>query len=299
MMKQPALGIRLSALRKARGLTQEELVERCNVSVRTIQRIEAGEVTPRSYTVRLLLTAMGYPFETVVEPDGSDIDDSRHADVYATEQNANDAVPPVAERHEFPDAAEAVTRDRSDASLYLLAMMAGIVYLIVGSWEGVAEYMRIAENVLLFGRTGYIIVKIVALLSYILFVWGFLRLGSRYNTLLRIASIFAMIITLAITTYDIASLFNDAEEERPFVMGASAVSAGAVAILFGVGIRNLQRRYGEIASIAGILEIIAGCCLVTVVLALPGLMIMLIAEILEVLLLYRAMMLARAGRVSV
>lgn len=38
-MKQPELGKRISELRKEKGLTQEELVEKCNINVRTIQRI--------------------------------------------------------------------------------------------------------------------------------------------------------------------------------------------------------------------------------------------------------------------
>jgi transcriptional regulator with XRE-family HTH domain len=57
-MKQPELGKKISELRKAKGLTQEELVEKCNIGVRTIQRIEAGEVTPRSYTIKTILAAL-------------------------------------------------------------------------------------------------------------------------------------------------------------------------------------------------------------------------------------------------
>ncbi len=63
-MQQPALGKRLTALRKAKNLTQEELVEKSRVSVRTIQRIEAGEVMPRMYTVKILLAALGEEMET-------------------------------------------------------------------------------------------------------------------------------------------------------------------------------------------------------------------------------------------
>lgn len=58
-MKQPELGKKISEMRKAKGLTQEELVELCNLNVRTIQRIEAGEVTPRSYTIKALFEALG------------------------------------------------------------------------------------------------------------------------------------------------------------------------------------------------------------------------------------------------
>jgi len=59
-MQQPASGKKIVKLRKASGLTQEELVEKCNLSVRTLQRIEAGEVTPRSYTIKLIFSALGH-----------------------------------------------------------------------------------------------------------------------------------------------------------------------------------------------------------------------------------------------
>ena len=50
----------LAELRKARGLTQEELAEKCNVNVRTLQRIESGEVTPRSYTAKVIFAALDF-----------------------------------------------------------------------------------------------------------------------------------------------------------------------------------------------------------------------------------------------
>ena len=37
-MKQPELGRKIADLRKAKGYTQEELVDKCNLSVRTLQR---------------------------------------------------------------------------------------------------------------------------------------------------------------------------------------------------------------------------------------------------------------------
>lgn len=58
MIQQPELGRKIADSRKARGLTQEDLVEKCNLSVRTLQRIEAGEVTPRSFTVKLIFEAL-------------------------------------------------------------------------------------------------------------------------------------------------------------------------------------------------------------------------------------------------
>ncbi|WP_194850714.1 helix-turn-helix domain-containing protein [Nonlabens antarcticus] len=66
-MKQPQLGDYIANLRKEQGLTQEELVELCNINVRTIQRIEAGNVTPRNYTIKNILRALGSSFEDLTE----------------------------------------------------------------------------------------------------------------------------------------------------------------------------------------------------------------------------------------
>ena len=59
-MKQPELGKKIADLRKAKGYTQEELVEKCNLSVRTLQRIESGEVVPRTHTIRVIFAALEY-----------------------------------------------------------------------------------------------------------------------------------------------------------------------------------------------------------------------------------------------
>lgn len=62
MMKQPELGKKVLELRQARGLTQTELAESCRVSLRTIQRIEAAEVTPHNHTVKLIFSCLDYDF---------------------------------------------------------------------------------------------------------------------------------------------------------------------------------------------------------------------------------------------
>jgi transcriptional regulator with XRE-family HTH domain/ketosteroid isomerase-like protein len=61
-MNQPELGKKIVELRKAKGFTQEELVEKCKLNVRTLQRIESGEVVPRSYTIRIIFAALEYNF---------------------------------------------------------------------------------------------------------------------------------------------------------------------------------------------------------------------------------------------
>ena len=61
-MNQPDLGLKVSELRKQKGLTQERLAELCEISPRTIQRIESGEVDPRAYTLHCLGDALDFDF---------------------------------------------------------------------------------------------------------------------------------------------------------------------------------------------------------------------------------------------
>jgi uncharacterized Tic20 family protein len=61
-MNQPQLGLKVAELRQQKGLTQEQLAERCEVSARTIQRIESGEVDPRAYTLHCLGEVLEFDF---------------------------------------------------------------------------------------------------------------------------------------------------------------------------------------------------------------------------------------------
>ena len=72
-MTQPNLGKKIADLRKAKGLTQDELVEKCNISVRTLQRIESGEGTPRSYTLKIIFEALDYSQVDSIEMESNKI----------------------------------------------------------------------------------------------------------------------------------------------------------------------------------------------------------------------------------
>ena len=61
-MRQPDLGKKVSDLRQQKALTQEQLAELCEVSTRTIQRIESGEVDPRSFTINRLNEVLEFDF---------------------------------------------------------------------------------------------------------------------------------------------------------------------------------------------------------------------------------------------
>ncbi|WP_297100972.1 helix-turn-helix transcriptional regulator [uncultured Draconibacterium sp.] len=52
----------IKELRIKKGMTQEELAEKTEVSPRTIQRIENGQVDPRAYTLQMIAKALEVDF---------------------------------------------------------------------------------------------------------------------------------------------------------------------------------------------------------------------------------------------
>ena len=55
-------GEKLIEVRKAKGLTQDEVAEMCNITTRTVQRIESGAVIPRAFTIKTISEALGFDF---------------------------------------------------------------------------------------------------------------------------------------------------------------------------------------------------------------------------------------------
>ena len=58
-MEAPTIGQQMKELRKKMGLTQSEMAFKCHLDVRTIQRIEAGTVQPRAYTLSAINDSLG------------------------------------------------------------------------------------------------------------------------------------------------------------------------------------------------------------------------------------------------
>ena len=60
------IGLRITEIRKLKGFTQEELAEKTVLSLRTIQRIEKGEVDPRKYTIRSIAEMLEVNMDDIV-----------------------------------------------------------------------------------------------------------------------------------------------------------------------------------------------------------------------------------------
>ena len=275
-MEQPALGKRILALRIERGLTQEELVEKCNISVRTIQRIENGEVSPRSYTIKSILAALDAELDKAPHP----------------KSNFFDTVILSSQRFML------INIDVEESSGFLIrqlniAGVFGILYFGIGFFESAAEYFLFAENKLIFSNGVYVAIKIGSLLSFIIFQRGFILIGNLFrNYLLKVISVLMIVSMTLLNVYDIIALFNVAVG-RQFIAAASALTFGFMGIVYGFSLVRLEGSIGRISKYAGILEIIGSCFLLTILLAFVGLIIYIPAELLEVLILFKVIDIVR------
>jgi transcriptional regulator with XRE-family HTH domain len=276
-MKQPALGKKISELRIARGFTQEDLVERCNISVRTIQRIEAGEVTPRSYTIKTILAALDYDF-SIISDDKNNIMDKFI---------------------EWIKRLMLIDMDMDKPSGFLIkqlniAWILGIFYFMIGFFEGAADHFLYTEGRMIFNSGLYIAIKLISIITFVFFQRGFVMIGGLFkNYLLKIMSSILIIAIVLLNTYDIISIFYDSVEAE-FIAGASAITFGIIGIIYGVSLFRLAKSAGRVSTYAGLLEIIAGCFLLTLILAFVGLIIYIPATLLEIIIIFKVIEIIKA-----
>ena len=259
-MQQPELGRQLTALRKEKNMTQDELAGKSHVSVRTIQRIEAGEVLPRMVTVRILLEALGENFES-----------------FSTKLQQHMKT-------------EATTLPRPDKNALLIAAVAGIIYLVCEIILGALDISWFFEDRDwdLPMKAGYAGLTITMVTSFILFARGFVALSNVFeNTLLKVVAYMLMAATVIIGATDIVSLsVRDFEDLWvPYVV--LSVLFGALSIAFGLALIRLQDGMGELSRVAGILEFVLGFMLVTVFLFFLAYVVLIPTVVIEIILLYR------------
>jgi len=259
IMKQPALGQKILALRKQKGLTQEELVAQCNLNVRTIQRIEAGEVTPRSYTIKTILDVLGFDLDKI----------STQEDTWDTDKTGIN-------------------------SIHLkIAWICGVVYFLLGFLEFAADYSRYFEGDMLMANAPYIILKIGVLATYIYFIWGFIITGTLFKQyLLKIASYLLIGINLLFYSYDIISLFTatiytEQVITTNYVITTHSIFYGIAAFLFGFALLRLVKPIGKLATISGGLMIACAVFFIIVFLGFLGYIFSIPAIVLQIILLFK------------
>jgi transcriptional regulator with XRE-family HTH domain len=249
-MKQPELGKRISELRKEKGLTQEELVEQCNINVRTIQRIEAGEVNPRTYTIKTILNVLGVDFFESDQIEG---------DLFtASEKRKLD-----------------------------LAWIFGVIYFVIGFLETAADFYQFTGNDSFVNTSTYAVIKLISAISFVFFFLGFYTIANAYkNQLLKI------IVLLLISTVVISNcidVFSTKLIDETIAVSViiECLVFGGLQLVFGIALYQLKNKLGRLAQVTGILEIVIGASLATVIFAALGLFLLIPTIIIEIILLYR------------
>lgn len=235
-------------------------MEKSHVSVRTIQRIEAGEVLPRMSTVKILLEALGERYESF---------SANPPQVMETQKNI------------LP---------KGNRNAVLVAALAGTVYLVSQiilaamdvAWITGDRDWGVVMNTIYTGFT------VVTVISYALFARGFIVLSNVFeNALLKTVAYMLIIATGGLGILDVTALSVENVESLWLPYTMAAMLFGALSIAFGVSLIRLQDGMGEISRIAGLLEIAMGCMLVTVLLFFISYVIMIPAVVVEILVLYR------------
>ncbi|WP_347373673.1 helix-turn-helix transcriptional regulator [Aequorivita sp. Q41] len=256
-MKQPELGRKILALRKEKGLTQEELVDQCNINVRTIQRIEAGEVTPRSFTLKTILNVLGEDLEHLQKSEASHF------------ENFN-------------------LKEINFSSYYLkFAWICGLIYFLSGFVEFAVDYARFYEDKLILSKSAYISMKFIVMVAFIYFLWGFVLSGKIFNNyLLKIGAFFLIGTTILFYGYDMVSLYFE-----PFyieyVILIQSIFCGIGSVIFGLAVMRLKKPMGKLPEIAGGLEVVSGILFSLVFMAWLGLFFLIPTIILQIILLYK------------
>jgi len=217
-MKQPLLGKKISELRKQKGLTQEDLVEKCNITVRTIQRIESGETTPRIYTIKTILNALGLDYEKVFERQYN--------------EGKFDKILRV-----FPTNLKEVLN---------VSFIAGVVYFVLGfvetgyyatsffDFDSQANWSDLPiNNYASYSDNGiYIFIKIISIISFSLLMRGFVLVGSYYkNYLVELMAFLMIIMHIIFEISEIVSI-NFESSLGEFIMISKAVTFGIIMIFF-------------------------------------------------------------------
>lgn len=131
----------------------------------------------------------------------------------------------------------------------------------------------------------YIFLLVAIFVSGLIFHWGFVITGGRYdNSLLTITSY----LLIVMSTISFGSMVLLDFILPPAIAVVLSVITGMVLIPFGIGLLRLEPEFGSLTTGAGVLAIIMGASYLTVVLVFITAVLLFPLYILEVMLLFRA-----------
>jgi transcriptional regulator with XRE-family HTH domain len=258
-MKQPELGKRILELRKSKGFTQEELVEKCNINVRTIQRIEAGEVSPRNFTIRTILEALGV-----------DVDSFFRTSIHEQETRL-------------------LTKEKSNQ--LAVSWIGGVFFTILALVGVVYETMFLYEAPFDGEAIYWSVYGVLVLVSLFFFLRGYKILGDFWNHKILVAATYVYFVseflfiatTILFTAFDFNSSFAELATGLPIL-----IVIGIGEVLMGIGILGLKKHTDSFAQVIGIFKIVNGAMLLTVILSIVAVFLVFPVLMMEIVFLYIA-----------
>jgi transcriptional regulator with XRE-family HTH domain len=266
-MKHPELGTRIAKQRKQKGMTQEELANTCKITTRSIQRIEAGEVFPRTYTLKNIAETLGLDFGVLENIKNN------------TEFLNNEKHPKGTPTLLFSKKAESIIR---------IALMFGVINIFFAITEVVISYIQYKNNGPSNAATLMsVFVYFASFVTCIVYLYGLFVIGKlNRNIFLMVGSIAFMLIMVLVKGDDIISASNSFLHSY-LNRDARYIMFGSVILMNGIGLLSLRNKYGFWTLVAGIIDCLNG---IVFIMRMPfpiGLIFLSIARIAETIMMYQ------------
>jgi transcriptional regulator with XRE-family HTH domain len=213
-------------------------VAQCNINVRTIQRIEAGEVNPRSYTVKIILEVLG--------------EDLKEIQKEASTEKSN------------------ILWTDKDLKTLKNSWFFGVFYAIITLVWFIFEIYFEVNNLNQFWVLAF---RVPLSIVFILTLWPFLkgyRLIAKKNTdTLSLNAVYIYLVIAVIMT--ISNLFvkgSGLVNAIEIIIGIfSMIIFGIGELIMGLGILKLKRELNSLSQIVDIAKIVNGGLLISVILS--------------------------------
>ena len=127
----------------------------------------------------------------------------------------------------------------------------------------------------------------LALITYVIFMYGFRLIGDRYkNSLLKITSYILIILQIVLLGSFLFMIYSTGSMNM-FVLVLIVILMGATTISFGIALLRFKSQVNSLAVSIGIIEIITGACLISVVLGVFSILLSIVFYILGSIMFFR------------
>lgn len=166
--------------------------------------------------------------------------------------------------------------------------ISGIVNFLLTTPVLVLETLRALDYLNEFTFAIYVIILLLYTITYVVFIYGFVLLGRENNLRLLTNMSYVLIASGILSPILFIGIPIYFEINELLLSIITVVSSGVISIPFGFGLLKLKDKFGDIAQVSGVLNIVAGFLLCSVILSIFGALLLLPTAIIEIIILYKA-----------